>query len=552
MATISELRQQLFRPPNGLYNSSSYWNNQIKEDLFFRNVFLTIDLIFGNGAQYRFATDLVTVTDDNGNIFVYEPALFEEPTITTQFTLGEGQASLRTFTLTLDARDIDPLSMIKDGFFLSGIAEICLQIQNGNHENRMVLMRGEMSSSINFGVKQEMIEIQISDVNLSKDKIIPEHLITEEDFPALPDDFKGNRFPLIKGNSTCGIPCIRTSDYTWGPTFIVSFGHNINITEVSINGIPTPSNDLQRGWEKREFNTDSGIPFTAIVFVFPVDSIVLGNVQIQGQPWGTDESVYVKVDSGIKKSVIEQIKDLIINETNFGIDIVNEDLFGKSQTKAPYLCANFLINGSTSEEATNALDYIQNTVCLSFPMFSMVYSNNGIGLIVTDRRNNIYTQSFIVGSGDILDRSTGITELSREEIYNSFTFRYDYDAVNDTYKKVVKRDSTNSMICKISENRLGKRDYEVIDSVIVSDDSTAQFIVEWMADHFALPSYYIEYDCVSSIVLKVSIGDNIIITDDELGFSEVKGTIEKVEYNKSKVVLGIRLWLIYEQLSKSA
>lgn len=185
-------------------------------------------------------------------------------------------------------------------------------------------------------------------------------------------------------------------------------------------------------------------------------------------------------------------------------------------------------------------------------MFSMMYSNNGIGLVVTDRRNSLYVNSFIVGNSEILDRSTGITELERESLYNSFTLRYDYSAVDDTYKKTITRNSTNSLVCKVSENRIGKRDYQIIDSVIIVDDSTASFVIEWLADHFALPSYYIEYECVPNIVFKVKVGDNIVITDDELGFTSEKATVEKVEYKKGKVTIGVRYWIIYSQLSKSS
>ena len=552
MATLAELRNSIFKTSRVTYNTKEYWNNHIKRDPFLKDIFMTLDLVFGNGAFLRIAEDIVTVTSQDGNIIVYEPGLQEEPSIPVQFTFGQGQASLRNFTVTLDGRIIDALSIVKSGNFLTGIAEVCLQVQNGIYENRLILMRGEMSSSIIFGVKEEMIELQLSDINLNKDKIIPEYLVLETDFPSIPDDSKGVRFPIIKDNCSCSVPCIRTSMFEYGPTFIVGFGHDLNVVDVLLNGISVPSSDLQRGWRMFNANTLSGIPYTALEFVFPVSSVLPDGTQVEGQAWSSSDSVYAKIDGARSRSIIALIRELIIEGTTFGADIIDEDLFSRSESKVPNLQADLLINGSSNNEATKALEYIENTICTSFPMFSMMYSNNGIGIVVVDRRSNRYINKFIVGSSEILDRSTGISELARESLYNSFTLRYDFSAVDDTYRKTVTRNASNSLVCKVSENRIGKRDYNVIDSVIINNDSTAQFVIEWLADHFALPSYYVEYECISSIYLTLKVGDNILITDHEIGFVEEKATVEKLEYIKGKVTLGVRYWIIYGNLSKSS
>jgi hypothetical protein len=551
MANLSELRNILFKNSKHFYGVNRFWKDHLKKDPFLRNIFITVDLVFGNGSRYSYATDLVTVIDSNGKIIVYEPYLQEEPTISTQYSLGEGQAGLRTFTITIGGKDIDPISVIKGGSFLSGIAEVSLQIQNGQYDNRIVLMRGEMYSGINFGVKDEMIELQISDIDLSKDKIIPEYIITKDDFFALPDEFEGNRFPFIFNRSRCLVPCIRTDNFDYGSNFIVCFGHGFNVSEVFLNGISISSGDLQRGWTISEKVTNSGIPYTELDFAFPTDSIENG-VEIEGQAWTGSESVYARVEFSETKSIIAFCQNLLTNHTTYGADLIDQDLFARSEAKTPYLEGDFVINGSSTQEATKAIEYIQSTVFTSFPMMSLVYTSNGIGLVTTDRRSQTVVGSYIVGNSEILDRSTGIQEMGRESLYNSFTLRYGYNGMNDNYSKTIVRNAQNSILCKISENAIGKRDYDIIDSIIIQDDSTAEYVLEWLASHLSLPSYYIEYECLSSIMLNVKVGDNITITDDELTFVNEKATIEKVEYQKGKVTIGVRYWILYSQTLKSS
>lgn len=556
MATLNDLRAILFGNVNNFANINAFWNSHISSDPFLRQVYMTIDLVFGDGSRYSYATDLVTVTNSNGYIIAYEPALQSEPVITTTYSLGEGQPSQRNFTVTLDGRKINALEIIKSGNFISGIAEVCLQVQSGTYENRLILMRGETSSSINFGVKEEMIELQISDIDLSRDRIIPEQIITDTDFTALPSGYKGQRYPIIKDNCNCGVPCIRTSEFEYGTTFIIGIGHNIGVREILLNGISTPANDMQRGWSVIQEISQSGIPYTGLEFVFPTETVenIFGDYQSAGVAWSSSDTVYARTYSlnGNNRSILQLIMELIIEHTNLGVDIVDFDLFSKSQSKTPFLKAEFLINASGSQDSTKAIEYIQSTVCQSFPMISLVYSATGIGAVITDRRLSRLAQHFIVGNSDILDRSTGITEKSKSELYNSFTLRYSYDAANDSYRKTIFRNSTNSLLCEVSENRIGKKDHEVIDSVIVQDDSTAEYIIEWMTDHYSLPSYYIEYECLPNILFKLKIGDNISITDDELGFVKEIATIEKLEYSKGKVTLGLRFWLLYKSLSKSS
>ena len=72
-----------------------------------------------------------------------------------------------------------------------------------------------------------------------------------------------------------------------------------------------------------------------------------------------------------------------------------------------------------------------------------------------------------------------------------------------------------------------------------------------MVAHYTLPSYYIEYSGAAALKLFLNLGDNIRLTDHKLSISNSLGTITKIEYQKSQVVIGIKLWLLYENIGSS-
>jgi len=561
MANLTDLKELLFNRIKSISSINSYWATLINSDPYLKESFTTIDLVFGNGKKVSFSTNNLECSDDNDNKYIYEPFLQEEITISSSYKFGGGQASQRVLSLSIDGRKVDALSIILNGDFLSGIGEICIQNNNGDFESRYVILRGEMRGSINFGVKDELIQLEVGDPDLRINKTIPEFLITKEDFYALPDNNTGLRFPVVFDNCYAGVSTIRTSEYEWGPTFIIAYGHDITVIEVYLNGILVPNNDQARGWEILYEITDSGIPYTAIDFVFANGQIITQNMSnglpfstsVDIPPWDNSDSVYVRTESksGKNRSIIDLIRNLLRNNIVYGANLIDEKLFGKSEGKVPFLFGQVIINGSSSSTVTTALEYVESAICPSFPMISMVYSGSGIGCVVTDRRSNVFFGTFIVGQELIFDRITGIQETPKEEIYNSFTLRYGYNSLSDTYEKSVTRNKSNSYVCEISENRTGKRDYDQIDSILIFDDSTANYVIEWLSAHFSLPSYYIEYLAIPSLFFKLNLGDNIKITDNELGFIEEVGTIEKLEYTKGSLTIGIRFWILYTKLTNS-
>ena len=101
---------------------NGYWNERFKRGQ--RYPLIAVDCIFGNGKRIRVSTQPVTLYDEDDNPIEYEPLLIDEPTIEESYEWKGGTPSQRSFTVSLDARDIDPLSIVFGGDILAGVAEL--------------------------------------------------------------------------------------------------------------------------------------------------------------------------------------------------------------------------------------------------------------------------------------------------------------------------------------------------------------------------------------------------------------------------------------------
>ena len=525
---------------------SEYWKTEINKDPTLSDLFVCIDLVFGSGKKLSIATDFIQTTDNDGNVYAYQPLLQDEPEIPSTIGISSGSASVRSFTLTIDGRFVDAMSMVLAGDHLSGFAEVSLQMRGGSYSDRIIILRGDISGNTVFGALEELVELEISDPKRTFGAILPEVILDETEIPTLPDDQKGQRLPLVLNRCAVGVPCIRKSEYQFGPEFAVCYGRDFEIVSVFVDGVEKLSNDSQYEWVSSIKQTEkTNTPYLNIDFQLTTNPA--------GGPFEwQDESVYATVQriDGKQQDILTAIVELIANYSKYGYELIDKDLLSRSYAKITNLFGQIVINDSSSN-AVDTFSYIESAICDSFPMISMAFSGIGYAPIVVDRRSDVFSGTFIVGQEYIVDRLSQISEIGKDDIYNSFTIKYNYDAMTDNYLSVKKRDASNSEFCNISKNRMGLREYDILESVIHYDDSTVEYVLDWMAAHMSLPSYEIQYQCYPAIFIFVKIGDNIKITDHELGFTERTATVTGISYKRGEVILTLRFWFLYENIGRA-
>ena len=537
-------------PPTGL---SQYWYDVIEEDQNLNDLYMTIDIIFGGNNRYFISTHPIQTTDSKGKVYQYIPLLQEEPAINAQYAIGNAQPSQRSFAISFDPRLLNPIDLISIGESLAGIAEISLQKDGGEYENRYVIMRGDMSGGVSFGTNEELITTDIIDPAYTSDKIIPEVFCSIDTIPTIPDSYIGHRYPLIF-DSYPYVPCINTSDTEFGPTFLVCAGHEHVVNNIYINGNEKKSTDPYRGWQAFYSHDNKGNEVMVVRFVvanpaWESGDTVYANVSRRISPVKTfvpDEASRIPIN--IERNIVEIIKAVLIRGSMLTEAGLDADLFGRAAKKLSNIKVKCLINGSGESDSARCMEYVQSTLVANFPMISFTFTGQGYGPIVTDRRDDLIALQLTARQGLLYDRVSDLQETSKSEVKNNFTLKYDYDTVNDNYRKIVTRTDENSGLCKISREKYGKHDGEILESVTIYDDAVANYVIDWMVDHYSLPSYDIEYSGSPSLIFLLKLGDNIKLTDDQFNFTNQIGTITKLEYKKGQTIIGIKLWLLYSQV----
>ena len=538
-----DLRSIVFERVFSVNVINSYWLDIISKDPGMTNIIMTMDFVFGH--RISVATDSISTLDNDLKSHYYEPKLISEPTINSSYTLGSGAASQRSFVVSIDARTLDPMAVVLGGDLITGFAEISLQIPDGDYESRYVLLKGDMSGGVVFGSIDEPLEFDVIDPKITFDKIQPEYICDENSFgnynkgESIPEDSIGFRFPIVIDRNTSGVPCIGVlredlSTGSYAHKFVVCLGHEHVVTAVFADGVQQVTNiDTSNSFSA------NGIKYLEISIINPSYS------------YYKDTSIYAYVAraDGTERIVIDLIEEIIRTMTLYGPVGVDENLFSRAKTKCPTLLAQLLINASGESDIATAIDYIESTICGSFPMISMAYSGRGYGPVFTNRNSPVYVEELIVGQNLLYDRASGVQESSKDEIYNSYTIKYSFNGITNNHEKIIAVNSSNNVFCKISESRLGLREREPLESVIIHDDATAQYVANWLASHFSLPSYYVEYEGSPALMFMVQLGDNIKLTDEKLGLSDIKSTIEKIEYQRGRLVIGLRMWLLYDSIA---
>jgi len=152
----------------------------------------------------------------------------------------------------------------------------------------------------------------------------------------------------------------------------------------------------------------------------------------------------------------------------------------------------------------------------------------------------------------LIDRLSSISESPKGDLQNSFALRYAYDLVEGSHTGVEVRDSSTSLICRISEEAIGRRDGGVVEAATVYDSETAAYIVDWQVEHLALPHYVVEYEGFSVLAFTLRLGDNIYLSDDLLGWERVPATVLALTYQRGRAVVRLAVWLLYANLPGGA
>jgi hypothetical protein len=534
-----------------------YWRDILNADPYMRNVVMVIELVFGGGfgvSPIRVSTNPVrSLSGLAGSRHDAVAVLMGEPDFTQEYVVGQGTSTARSVSLTLDPRLVNPAELIARGMILAGIGEVSLEPidRESDHDRRYVLLRGDMGGGVRFGAVvlddkgREVIDVEIVDPKETVGTKLPPWVVDDDRFDTgVHISAQGERTPLVV-NGYQRIPAVRITTTSPGEqSFIFAWGDLWAVdttTGVTVNGVEKTSGDATYGWSQIATTDEKGIVYSYIRFTNAATV------------WADSDAVHVTTTATDPlRNIVQVIRHVVEQFTPLGVDGANAQLFADAGARLPLeLRPQILVNGASGNAAASATDWIETGLLQSYPMLSMIWEGGGYGPIYTDFRTEPLAE-WKVGTFPLLDRALLVQEIAKSEMFNEFVYRYDFDPILNVFQKVLVRGAENSGVCEYSRQLIGERHADPIESIYVTDEDEAQFVLDWLVDHKALPSYLVEYEALPRILLEYRRGDTITLTDDQFSWDREPATIEKMTYRRGRVVVGIRVWVRYMNMRGAA
>lgn len=483
---------------------SATWGTLLERDPELRTVYVTVDLWIGD-RNFKVARTAVSFTSSSlSRTYRYLPALIEEPELKSAISLFQQTAQARTVTVQIAAAALgQPTSFLTHGPTLGGVAEVRLLGEGMDYDAGLVWMRGEVTAVDVDPKTGGAVQVQIADMRATQAAAVPETATDADRWPTAPDGSIGLRYPLII-NGYPKVPAVLVAESATVPAYLYAGRGPQPIQEdaVYVNGEVT-------GETYADAEEQDGLGTLARTIRFSTGT------------WATSDTVYVdtSISSGATLGPVELLQHLLATYTGFGRQGLNLETFSRAQSKLRAAHPKVLIN-SSGDEGVDVLQYAEGTYLKSLPMLHLMYAGAGLGVACVDRRigpGRRHVDAVLVGGRmPLIDRETDYVESSRDERYNSFELRYNYDAMLGEYASVLQYDESNSRICALSQRfDGGRREAETLDSPIIHSDALANTVMGWLIAHRAVPYYTVTWSVYPYAAIRLQQGMTVLYTDPD-------------------------------------
>lgn len=516
---------------------NAYWRTLAQGDPHLSRAAVTVEVVMGDVVVRAARRVLKTTSTLDSRVYTYLPMLMAEPEVESLVTLGQQSAGARMVSVELAASALDPSALIARGRALSGVAEVSLQVDNGDYDLRLVLMRGVVVGEIDFGAArassggaEEVVRLQIADPRSVDSLYVPSVTIDTDRWSEAQDAAIGERYPLVLGSGYKHVPAPRIKDSP--PYYFLAASPVEHLTAASVwkNGsLLTPVSD----WAEVVTQDGRG---TRVLAVEPKGAAAV---------LSDNDSFHVEVASSRPRSVSQIAEHLLAGYTSLGRAGLDLAAFGEAHSRMPTESPHVLVNAS-GKAVSDVVKYVESGLLKSFPMVHMAYHGAGLGPVVVDRRLGPGAGGLhlVGGRGPLLDRVGGPTQVSVEALFTEFEVRYKQNLMERTYESVVRRDPSTSVGCQLAREACGgDRPGPVLESPYIRTDTLASYVVDWLAAHYSTPTFYVEWSCSARLHTLVRLGQPVLYTDAEFPvFTEAQAYVERLVWRRGDHRVGLRVW----------
>lgn len=519
------------------------WAALLRADPHLRSAALCLDLTFGGDRRVLVSTrDLTTTSGTDGTAHRYHGVLREAPVVSWGYTPGVPTSQARQIPFAVPDALVGVLSLRAAGRPLAGWGEASLQVDGGDHDQRLVLLRGPMVGRITCGTPSSgWVEGVISDPRDAADLPVPPWAVDADRWPAADASAAGARYPVVLGSyPEVPAPCVDdgvAAGTSGAVRHLAAYGHGWAIDDaagVTVDGeAKDDSADPEWTWTQVETVDGRGIPVTLIEWTGT-------------HTWDFSEEVRVSVgDDADRVDLLDAVRTLARDYAALGAGGLAEHLFALAQGRLGPVDLRVVLNAASASEAVRAIEAIEGSLLAGIPMVSMVWGPGGYGPVVTDRRDRRHRLALTRGAWPLLDRRSA-QEAAPEDCRNSFTLRYRLRPGSGDYQAVATRDPATSDLCRYSRDTagIGDRPADPVEAPFVEDAAVAEQVLDWQVGHLALPALDLEYDALPEALLLLQLGENVPLTDDEWALDGAQATVIRLDLDTGTMgaVVALRVW----------
>ncbi len=519
-----------------------------RTDLLGARVRWLLDVAFAS-RTFRLSRESFEVTSDELGVLQYEGVIEDEIEFEEGIDLFSDSAEVVALSIGTVLPGVSVAKMVAEGHDLgSAVAELSQWIEGTKYEDRRVVLRGHFVDP-EYGGDGEPINVSIQSNAFEDAGLVPlaTHTITETTWPLAADAALGAAYPFVFGkqpNSGAGQTGLNqaylvrsTANAGIGNEMLLVCSHDVQATTVNVF---SDSNNAALGVSRvadglGQYVTVIGPGLGALTFTDDDEFRVIWDQGNTGAHWNRQRTGPL---SGAG-DVLEHLLSLTTLEVDWGRIAAAKAYLNRFQ-----LCGYIA-------EGVSPWEYITANLSPILPM-SVVVGADGLYVIPWKYEA---TAKDIVDALDVdndpsIERDGPVAyEGDPADLVNEFKLRYAIEGRSGDARATIvlgaDRDpddpySAESVFCKVSQQRYGKRTEET-ESTVIYDDATAGLVVSWWARAKSLPTRTVTY-LVGEDRAWLERGDVVALTDSELYFAGTVGLIENVAYlEDGNIRLTIRL-----------
>lgn len=517
---------------------NAHWGDIVRADPGLKNVRVTVELNLGDRRYWIAAVPMVTTSGRDSRIVRrYLPALLDEPDLASTVEPFQQTAQARTITLKVAAVPLDLHKVLATGAPLAGIAEVSLQRDGDDYDLRFVVMRGEVTGGLDWGEDSAgEVQIQVSDFRSTQAEQVPRLAVDTDRWPSAYDGALGARYPYVL-NGYPKVPASLVYESAADPLYLYlgEPAQSLTASAVYVNGEAaagtyTPATDT---------SGQDALGGRVRYIDFSASSAT----------WTTSDTVYVDVALATGErplGVLDVLRHLYHRFTGYGATGLDLELFARAQTRMPGWAPKVLINAG-GDEGVDVQSFIEGTILPSFPMVHLTYTGLGVGPVVLSRVFGAGGRgvefNLTGGQGLLIFRESDYTESSRDERYNSYSIRYAYNAMDDSYGGMLTMDASTSPLCALSQRTEGRRVAGAVDSPVIHSAALARYHLAWKVAHQTVPRYRVTWSAWPSAYLLLRPGMSGYYTDPARSvFTRAHSTIVGITKTRAGCEVTLDVW----------